>query len=250
MSRTICVKTRYYRARPVNNPGHEQEIFELPLEKTALVAMHCWNIGCPDGPAEDTSFCVGMGWPQATREAGRIMAETIRPVMDAARRTSMAVCHVESDWMDNQYPDVESHRQPPNPLHPHHQAMEDRAHGPKYLQESPLANMRRARVVSPQGNEPMVFYGDQLNAYLQKQKIETLFYCGFAADMCLLGAPGGARDMLSRGYRCILLRDATVGIETPQSFPERMNTRYAIHLFEWKIGFSIGSDQLIQRLGN
>ena len=68
--------------------------------------------------------------------------------------------------------------------------------------------------------------------------------------MCLLGAPGGARDMLSRGYRCILLRDATVGVETPQSFPDRMNTRYAIHLFEWKIGFSIESDQLIKTLGN
>ena len=71
---------------------------------------------------------------------------------------------------------------------------------------------------------------------------------GFAADMCLLGAPGGARDMLARGYRCILLRDATVGVETPQSFPERLSTRYAVHLFEWKVGFGMETEELVEAL--
>jgi len=249
MSGTIKIKTRYYRALPIDNPGYEEEAFELPLEKVALVGMHCWNIGCPDGPAEDMDFCVGMGWPQVTAEAGRIMVEVIQPAMDAARQKGMAVCHVESDWMDEQYPQVKSTRARELPsLHPRQLAMDERAHGVDYLARSPLAHMRRAEVVSPQGDEPLVFYTDQLDQYLQVRGIETLFYTGFAADMCLLGAEGGARPMLARGYRCIVLRDATVGVETPQSFAERLNTRYALHLFEWKIGYGTTSTDFIKAL--
>ncbi len=250
MSRTLKIKTRYYRALPIDTAGYEEEEFELPLEKTALVGMHCWNIGCADGPAEDVNFCVGMGWSQATAEAGRIMAEVIRPAMDAARTAGLAVCHVESDWMDEQYPQVLSRRQEElPPLHPRQRQMDERAHGFDYLENSPLARMRRAEIVSPQGDEPLVFYSDQLDEYLKERGIETLFYTGFAADMCLLGAEGGARPMLARGYRCIVLRDATVGVETPQTFAERLSTRYALHLFEWKIGYGTTSAEFMQAIG-
>ena len=34
------------------------------------------------------------------------------------------------------------------------------------------------------------------------------------------------------------MRDATVGVETPASFEERLATRYGTHLFEWQVGFS------------
>ena len=86
MSRVLKLKTRYYRALPADSPGYEEEVFELPAETTALLGMHCWNIGCPDGPEIDVNYCVGMGWPQATAEADRIMTDVIRPAMDAARR--------------------------------------------------------------------------------------------------------------------------------------------------------------------
>jgi len=234
------LKTRYYRALPIDSPGYEEEIFELPVEKTALVGMHCWNIGCPDGPPADVDFCVGMGWPQSTKEAGRIMRQVIRPAMDAARNAGIPVCHVESDWMDEQYPDVPSRRQRDREHFPDGRVGEmlARAHGRDYLGRSPLASMRRAEIVSPQGDEPLVFYTDQLDAYLKERGIETLIYTGFATDMCVLGADGGARPMLGLGYRCILMRDATVGVETPESFGERLSTRYGTHLFEWQVGFS------------
>ncbi|MBT4501177.1 MAG: cysteine hydrolase family protein [Gemmatimonadetes bacterium] len=240
MGRTARLKTRYYRALPIDAPGYEEEVFELSLEKTALVGMHCWNIGCPDGPPVDVDFCVGMGWPQATEEAGRIMREIVRPAMDAARRAGMPVCHVESDWMDGQYPDVTSRRRRDRENFPEGRVGEmlARAHGRDYLGRSPLASMRRAEIVSPQGEEPLVFYTDQLDAYLKERGIETLIYTGFATDMCVLGADGGARPMLGLGYRCILMRDATVGVETPASFEERLATRYGTHLFEWQVGFS------------
>lgn len=141
MSKTLHLNTRYYRALPIDAPGYEEERCELPLEKIALVGMHCWNVGCPDGPTEDMNFCIGMGWPQATAEAYRIMIKVIRPAMDAARACGMTVCHVESDWMSEQYPEVPNRRcKELPPLHGQHRVISD--------------------IVSPRGDEPLVFYSD------------------------------------------------------------------------------------------
>ena len=252
MSRTLRLPTRYFRAVPIDQPGYEEEIFELPVDQTALVGMHCWNIGCPDGPDVDPDFCVGMGWPQATQEAGRIMKEVIRPAMDAARSIGLPVCHVESDWMDAHYPQVPSRRsgRAAEPAAGRAGEMARRAHGANYLEDSPLAHMRRARIVDPVGDEPLVFYTDQLDHYLAERGIETLIYTGFAADMCLLSAEGGASAMLGRGYRCILMRDGTVGVETPAGFAERLATRYAIYLFEWKIGYGTSFEEFMTAVSN
>jgi len=234
---TLELAARYYRALPIDQPGYEDVTLSLPVARTALVGMHCWNIGCPDGPPEDVDFCVGMGWPQSTQEAGRIMVDIVRPAMDAARGIGLRVCHVETDWMDEQYPQIESRRsRQPESLHPHQQEMLERAHGVDYLQRSPLAKMRRAELVAPADDEPLLFYSDRLDDDLRAHDIDTIIYMGFATDMCVLGAEGGARQMLARGYRCILMRDATVGVETPESFPQRLSTNYGIHIFEWSLG--------------
>ena len=240
MSATIKLNARHYRALPADRPGYEHEVMDLPVAQTALIGMHCWNIGFPDGPPVDVNYCVGMGWPQAAAEACRITEAVIRPAMDAARGIGLPVCHVEADWMDAHYPGIPSRRDrsASRQLADTQQAMLDRAHGPDYMDRSPLARMRRARAVMPVGDEPMVFYSDQLDAYLKAHGIGTLIYTGFAADMCVLNSEGGAQAMLARGYRCILMCDGTVGVERPDTFEERLATRYGIHIFEWKVGHS------------
>ena len=240
MSHTYSLNARYYRALPIDTPGYESISLKLPVKNTALIGLHCWNIGCPDGPAIDPNYCVGMGWPQATAEAARIMAEIIRPAMDLARKIGMPVCHVETDWMADQYPHIPSRRKETSQPEPKNRAqtMRNRAHGPNYLTKSPLANMKRAAIVSPIQDEPLVFYTDALDTYLKTRDITTLIYTGFATDMCILGAEGGARDMLARGYQCILMRDGTVGVETPSTYPEKLATRYGTHIFEWQLGYS------------
>ncbi len=244
---TLQLPARYYTALPTDRPSYEQVTLSLPVEKTALVGMHCWNIGCPDGPSVDTDYCVGMGWPQATQEAERTMAEVIRPAMDLARSIGIPVCHVETDWMDRQYPDVASRRSHDSaPIHPRQREMLERAHGVDYMERSPLAKMRRAEIVSPVGDEPLMFYSDVLDQYLRDRGVDTLIYTGFAADMCLLGAEGGARPMLARGYRCIVMRDATVGVESPDTFPQRLATNYGLHIFEWTLGYGCTFGQFKQ----
>ena len=250
MDPTLKLDVRYYRARPVDRPGHESLALDLRADRTALVGMHCWNIGCPDGPPVDVDYCVGMGWPQATNEAWRIMSEVIRPAMDAAREAGILVCHVETDWMADRYPRIPSRRKECDSRSPSGRQAEmlDRAHGPNYLERSPLARMKRAETVSPVGDEPFVFYTDALDTILKRKDIDTLIYTGFATDMCILNAEGGARAMLSRDYRCILMRDATVGVETPETFEEQPATRYGIHIFEWKLGYSTTFAAFIEAL--
>ena len=242
---------RYYRALPVDAPGYEPIALDLDPTRTAFVGIHCWNIGCPDGPPVDTDYCVGMGWPDATTEASRIMIEVIRPLMDTAREAGVSVCHIETDWMADRYPDIPSRRkeQPAPSLLDRQHEMLQRAHGKDYLKASPLASMKRADIVSPTEDEPLFFYTDPFDAWLKTRDIDTLIYAGFATDMCVLGAEGGARPMLSRNYQCILVRDATVGVETPESFPERLATRYGIHRFEWQVGYSATSEDVHRMFG-
>ena len=250
-SPALRLRTRWYRALPTDAAGYEEEVLELPRARVGFVGLHCWNIGCPDGPPVDPRYCVGMGWPEAAAEAARIMADVIRPAMDLCRAAGVPVFHVESDWMAAHYPHVPA-RPAPAPGGPRthwQQHLLDRCHGPEYLARSPLAAMKRAERVSPVGDEPLVFYSDQLDERLRAAGVEHLIYAGFATDMCILDAEGGARAMLGRGYRPILLRDGTVGVERPDTFAERLATRYGLHRFEWQVGWSTSLVDLRAALG-
>ena len=253
MSKLFALKTRYYRALPADTAGHEEEVLRLSVGEVALAGVHCWNIGLPDGPPIDHNYVAGCGWPEAQAESGRIMVEVIRPTMDIARRVGMAVCHIEPDDFDKYYPGVPSRRSPKNDEMARllrrrtdrwnvqrgtEAARISERSGNENAPDSPTQRMKRAEVVSPVGDEPLVFYTTQLDKYLQKRGVTTIIYTGFATDMCVLNSEGAGRMMVDAGYRCILMRDATIGVETPDTYPERLATRYGVHRFEIGVGNS------------
>ncbi len=257
MMQPLTLPGRYYRPIPLDAAGYETEVLELDPLKTALVAMHCWNIGCPDGPPVDKNFFVGMGSLESSREAGRIIRECIRPVMDAARQAGVLVCHVESEWIAQRHPEAQldadalSAENTGPPVVPGwRKKMEDRFHGRDYLTRSPLAEMDRAKITSPLPGEPFVYQTGQLDRVLRKRSIENLIYAGFATDMCVLRAPGGIEPMAPREYRLFLLRDATIGVECPDTFPERIATRWALWYFETHFGDTILTSDFIAACSN
>ena len=85
-----------------------------------------------------------------------------------------------------------------------------------------------------------------LHKALQERHIENLIYSGFATDMCILNAPGGIEHMAPLNYRIFLMRDATIGVECPDTFEERIATRWAIRFFETHYGDTITSDDFIK----
>lgn len=239
---------RYYRTIPLDRPGYEEEPIELDPRHTALVAMHCWNIGCEDGPPIDPNYCVGMGHLVSLREADRIMREVIRPAMDAARAAGVAVCHVESATIARKHPEAQELLDPPappsSPMPPPvvagwREQILARSHGKDYETRSPYARMDRAAIVAPLPGEIYAYQTGQFDRLLRRKGIENLIYTGFAADMCILRAPGGIEPMAPYGYRLFLMRDGTLGVECEDTFEERLATRWAIRYFETHYGDTI-----------
>ncbi|HJN17729.1 MAG TPA: cysteine hydrolase family protein [Armatimonadota bacterium] len=246
---------RYYRTIPIDAMRHEATEVSLDPDTTALVVLHCWNIGCECGPEIDPGFFVGMGSREATVEAGRMMVEQIRPAMDAARDAGILVAHVEADSIAAKHPQAEEEADPPpaatgpapTPTVPDWRGeLVWRSHGEDYATKSPYAHMDRAAVVAPHPDEPMAYQTPQFHRQLSKRGIETLIYTGFATDMCILRAPGGVEPMAGQGYRTYLMRDATLGVELPDSFEERVATRWAIGYFETHFGDTLLTDDFIE----
>ena len=194
VKKTLRLAARYYRSVPTDRAGYEEVTLSLPLSRRPpWSASTAGTSAVPTVRIQTPTTASGWAGPNRQREAARIMAEVIRPAMDLARSVGMAVCHVETDWMDRKYPHIESRRSDASAtVHPVRQELFERAHGADYMERSPLAEMQRAEIVSPVGDEPLVFYSDTLDDYLRERGIETLIYMGFAADMCLLGAEGAA----------------------------------------------------------
>lgn len=243
---TLNLTGRYFRPIPLDSAGYETEALALDARKTALVAMHCWNIGCEGGPPIDKNYFVGMGSLESFREAEHIMRECICPAMDAARQAGVLVCHVESELIARRHPealvDADAPVMPdegPPVVTGWRKKMEDRFHGKDHPTQSPLAKMDRAQTTLPLPGEPFVHQTGQLDRALRRRGIENLIYAGFATDMCVLRAPGGIEPMAPREYRLFLMRDATIGVECPDTFGERIATRWAVRYFETHFGDTV-----------
>jgi nicotinamidase-related amidase len=255
----LRLNARYFRSIPLDDTGYETHAVELDPAATAFVAMHCWNIGCEGGPEIDPNYCVGMGYYESVREADRIIRECIRPAMDAARKAGVLVCHVESETIGAKHPEAQedldppgqpSSDAPPPPVVPGwREQIVARSHGADYATKSPYGRMDRAKIVAPEPGEPYAYQTGQLDRALRRHGIENLIYSGFATDMCVLRAPGGIEPMAPFGYRIFLVRDATVGVECPDTFGERIATRWGIRYFETHYGDTITTDDFIRACG-
>jgi nicotinamidase-related amidase len=256
MERMLHLTGRYYQTVPMNQAGYLEERLDLPADQTALVSLHSWDIGCPGGPRVMNDFWVGMGFPQTAQEAYRIMEEAIRPTLDAARAAGVPVCHVQAELIAQRYPEWHSlhldnppgpaGQAPPPVLPGHRERIVARSHGQDYDSKSGYAKMGFPEIVKPLPHEPVVHQSGQFDRILRERKIAHLIYVGFATDMCILNAPGGIAPMAGMGYDTILVRDATVGVEFPDWWEERISTRYAIRFFETHFGDTIVVDDFIR----
>jgi len=258
----LVLTTRYFRTRPIDSQGYETETFRLDPRKTAVVAMHLWDIGAEGGPAVDRSFFVGMGIEATTREADRIVREVIKPVIAAARRAGLLVCHVTHEWIGRRDPRAQKHgggqadeaslAVSPGGEERGYEAVpgwrkgiEERAYGKDFLTKSPLARMNESRAVDILPGEPYVYQTDLLRRLFKERGIENIIYTGFATDVCVLRADGGIEPMAGESYRVFLMRDATVGVEFQDTFEARRSTQYAIRFFEVNFGNSLLSADFI-----
>lgn len=254
---TLSLPVRFYSGAPAASPrGLLRETWELDPRRTALIELHCWNIGFPDGPAVPADYWVFMGSLQNHERMVPIVREIIAPLLDAGRRAGMPVVHVQSESIAARYPELEPPRPPAPPSSgPGWRPVTDdvlrrteRVHGPGYREWDGWAASDVASPVRPQPGDTMIATTDQFDAWLREKGIVTLLYTGFCTNLCILDSPAAMKAMRDRGYRCVLLREATLACEFPDTLDALAHTRAAIQYIEAWVGYTAAVGDLMQAL--
>ncbi len=230
------------------NFHHAFADWQLDPAEAGLVMVDCWSIH-----------------PIVTHQerGARICAELIAPVAEACRRAGIAVIHAPSPGQAKLYGqwtryacDAELFGAAPEP--PTWPPEEFRSKEGDYAQfakmpeplskrwvEEELENRRIIDCLEPRPDDFVIATGEQLHRLCRHNGIVHLFYCGFAANMCVPGRDYGMRAMHGRGYNLILLRDCTTAIEASHTFGRFGLTEASMLEVEMLLGFTTTAADLI-----
>jgi len=99
--------------------------------------------------------------------------------------------------------------------------------------------------VLPLKDEPVIANGFELHEYLKKNKLLFLLYAGFNTNACIINRDYGTIRMRDRGYKIILVRDCTTGMESKDTQATMAQTNGTILNLEMFGCFTVASDELI-----
>ena len=241
----LNLRVRYFQdSTPPDVPCRETAFirreFEMPLPvaETALVLVDLWNVHFIESWIE---------------RAAQITTECVVPVLDAARQAGLTIVHAPSPPVAAQYPQLQRHK-PPEPSAPSAwppSAFRSREadyavyRGPRSQPpgigvhwdklESQLS-VSPAIDVKPE--EFVIATGQQLHELMEERRILHLLFAGFATNWCVLGRDYGIRSMARYGYNIVLFRDATTGVEFPDTYDNLFTTEVASRAVEQQYGFS------------
>jgi nicotinamidase-related amidase len=184
----------------------------LPEEKTAIVICDMW----------DKHWCRG-----ATERVGGLVAR-MAPFLEAARKQGIQIIHAPSETMDF-YRDAPQRKRilaigkvdppaaldlpdPPLPI-------DDKGGGcdtpdqfyKAWTRENPGLPIADTDVISDNGSE--------IYSFLRERGIRNLLVMGVHANMCILNRSFAIKQMTKWGVRCILVRDLTDAMYSPQDRP-------------------------------
>ena len=243
--KTLNLQVRYFQdSTPADVPCRETAFvrreFEMPLpiSETALVLVDLWNVHFIESWIE---------------RAKQVTDDCVVPVIDTARQVGMTIVHAPSPSVAAQYSQLERHK-PPQPSAPSTWPpanFRGRAgdyavyRGPR--SQPPSIGIHWDKLASQLSMSPAIDVLDdefviatrkQLHELLEEKRILHLIFAGFATNWCVLGRDYGIRSMSRYGYNIILLRDATTGVEFPDTYDNLFTTEIAIREVEQQYGFS------------
>ena len=200
---------------PRGSPSWSEVNFEqtFAFSKSAIIVTDMW----------DKHWCRG-----ATERVSRI-AMRMEPLLERARASGILIIHAPSETMSF-YADSEGrklaqsapHVDPPvaAPLHNPPLPIDDSNGGcdtpgdtehRAWSRETPLLTIAPGDVISDNGTE--------IYNVFRQRGIDTVFYMGVHANMCILNRSFGLRQMEQWGIHCILVRDLTDAMYEPSSRP-------------------------------
>jgi hypothetical protein len=254
----LRVRGRHWETPNLDGAGWVETPYELDPRETGFVALHLWNVGDVGGPAIPGGFFVDMGTRAAQKESVRIAERYIRPAIDASRAAGLPIFHVEPRNIALKYESVRYMLEPeelepaptarPRPPEVNPGWIKERAersHGRGYSEWDGWKQMRITASCDAEPGDQVILTGRQFDRICRSKGIKNLVYTGFATNMCILASAAATEEMLSYGYRIFLIREATLAVEYPDTFDERLMTRAALKYFELKLGDTIGFEDYI-----
>jgi nicotinamidase-related amidase len=245
---TLALPVRHYCAVPSRHPrGLVTTTWQLDPARTALIELHCWNVGVPEGLPVPEEFWVFMGSPQNHDRAAGIVTGVIAPLLDLSRRAGLPIVHVQPESVVKRYvglPPATPETRPPRPVTDDAVRRANAVHGEGYMAWEGWERLDVAAAVRPRPGDGMVATTEQFDAWLREREITTLLYTGFATNLCILESPAAMKPMRERGYRCVILREATMAVEFPDTLETLAHTRAALRYIEAWVGYSASVDDL------
>jgi len=217
----------------------------LAPARTAIVITDMW----------DKHWCRG-----ATERVGQI-AVRMEPLLERARAAGVLIIHAPSETMGfyagsegRKLAESALHADPPQaePLHDPPLPIDDSNGGcdtpgdtehRAWSRETPLLTIAPGDVISDSGTE--------IYNVLRQHGIDTVFYMGVHANMCILNRTFGIRQMARWGIHCILVRDLTDAMYEPSSRPfvsHAAGTELVIEYIEQHWAPTVTSVQMMQAL--
>jgi len=184
----------------------------LPVEKTAVLICDMW----------DKHWCRG-----ATERVGGLVTR-MAPFLEAARKQGIQIIHAPSETMDF-YQDAPQRKRilaigpvdppPPLVLPDPPLPIDDKGGGcdtedqfyKAWTREHPGLRIAESDVISDSGAE--------IYSFLRERGIRNLLVMGVHVNMCILNRSFAIKKMTSWGIRCILVRDLTDAMYSPQDRP-------------------------------
>jgi nicotinamidase-related amidase len=120
----------------------------------------------------------------------------------------------------------------------HQSRRANRVHGEGFNEWDGWKDLDIAEPAKPMAGEAMIVTTDQFDAWLRERSIDTLIFAGLCTNLCILDSPASMKPMAGRGYRCVLLREATLAVEFPETLADKIHTRTSIRYIECWVGYT------------
>jgi nicotinamidase-related amidase len=203
------------RVEPFKGSGDWREVHlqqSLDVEKTAIIICDMW----------DNHWCKG-----ATGRVGGLVVK-MEPFLVAARKRGIQIIHAPSETMAF-YLDAPQRKRmlaipniaPPTPISFPDPPLpiDDKRGGcdtpdqfyKAWTREHPGLHIEASDVISDDGSE--------IYSFLRQHDIRTLLFMGVHANMCILNRSFAIKRMTSLGIHCILVRDLTDAMYSPEDPP-------------------------------
>ncbi len=247
--RTLDLRVRYFQdSTPIEVPCREENFIRreitmsLPTEQTAFVLVDVWNVHFIES------------WIERAKD---VTINAIVPALNAAREAGLTIVHAPCPEVASQFPQLDRHTPPEVQPPPDWPPLEFRSRTGEYAayrgpRSQPPSigihwdNLSDKLAMSPaievQDEDFVIATGEQLHGLSKERGILHLIYVGFATNWCVVGRDYGIRAMTRRGYNIVLLRDATTGVEFPDTLEQLFTTEITIREVEQQCGFSASNE--------